>query len=159
MGRAAFSSAIWPRFGTPTASPPATSRPARPTRTAGTSPTSAPSSPATTAASAFRAQLDEKLDLAHSACARLALLPALEIVAPPDLSLFAFRVRADAPGSGDPLTRRLAKRVNARNRVIVTGVEVHGRWLLRVCVLSFRTHAADLDALYDDVVAALAEDD
>ena len=110
-------------------------------------------------ASAFRAQLDEKLDLAHSACARLALLPALEIVAPPDLSLFAFRVRADAPGSGDPLTRRLAKRVNARNRVIVTGVEVHGRWLLRVCVLSFRTHAADLDALYDDVVAALAEDD
>lgn len=109
-------------------------------------------------ASGFRAQLDEKLDLAEAACARLRELPQLEIVAPPELSLFAFRVRADQPGSGDPLTRRLAKRVNARNRVIVTGVEVHGRWLLRVCVLSFRTHAADLAAFHEDVVAALAED-
>jgi aromatic-L-amino-acid decarboxylase len=108
-------------------------------------------------ASGFRAQLDEKLDLAERACARLRELPEIEIVAPPELSLFAFRVRADQPGSGDPLTRRLAKRVNARNRVIVTGVEVGGRWLLRVCVPSFRTHAADLEAFHEDLVAGLAE--
>jgi aromatic-L-amino-acid decarboxylase len=108
-------------------------------------------------AGVFRQQLDEKLDLAHRAAARLAALPELEIVAAPDLSLFAFRVRADAPGTGDPLTHRLARCVNARNRVLLTGVDVGGRWLLRVCVLSFRTHAAQMDALHDDVVAALRE--
>jgi hypothetical protein len=38
---------------------------------------------------------------------------------------------------------------------ILTGVEVDGRHLLRVCVLSFRTHAAQIDALVEDLAAAI----
>jgi aromatic-L-amino-acid decarboxylase len=39
----------------------------------------------------------------------------------------------------------------------VTGVDVEGRHLLRVCVLSFRTHADRVDMLVEDLAAAIAE--
>lgn len=108
-------------------------------------------------AAGFRAALDEKLDLARMAAARIAALPALNLVAPPDLSLLAFRVAHPDPREADARTRRLAARVNAAQRVLVTGVEVDGRYLVRVCVLSFRTHAAQIDALLEDLEAGLGE--
>jgi aromatic-L-amino-acid decarboxylase len=40
---------------------------------------------------------------------------------------------------------------------MVTGAVARGRYLGRVCVLSFRTHAAEIDMLVDDLGAALAE--
>ena len=105
----------------------------------------------------FRAALDEKLDLAGSAAAGIAAIPALELVAPPDLSLLAFRVAHPDPAEANERTRRLGARVNAAQRVLVTGVEVDGRYLLRVCVLSFRTHAAQIEALLEDLEAGLRE--
>lgn len=100
-------------------------------------------------AAAFRAQLDEKLDLARDACARVAALPGVEIVAGPELSLFAFVVRGVE-------TRQLLSRVNQRGRVLITGADVGGRYVARVCVLSFRTHRREIDALVEDVEAAIA---
>ncbi len=107
-------------------------------------------------AAGFRRDLDEKLDLALDAHARIAALPQIDMVAPPDLSLFAFRVRASTPELGDDATRRLAQAINDRGHVLVTGVEVDGRWLLRVCVLSFRTHQQQIDELVADLESALA---
>jgi aromatic-L-amino-acid decarboxylase len=104
----------------------------------------------------FRTALDEKLDLAADAAARLAALPEIEIVTGPTLSLFAFRVRAESPEAADAATRRVARKVSERGRVLLTGVEIRGRWLLRVCVLSFRTHEAHIAWLIDDVTEALA---
>jgi aromatic-L-amino-acid decarboxylase len=43
----------------------------------------------------------------------------------------------------------------SRGRVMVTGAVAKGRYLGRVCVLSFRTHAAQIDALIDDMTAAI----
>lgn len=106
-------------------------------------------------AAGFRAALDEKLDLAARAAAGVAAHPGLELVAPPALSLFAFRVRDPDPVAGDIRTRRLATRINARQHVLLTGVEVDGRFLLRVCVLSFRTHGAQIDAFLEDLAAEL----
>ena len=40
---------------------------------------------------------------------------------------------------------------------MVTGAVARGRYLGRVCVLSFRTHAAEIDALLEDLTAALAD--
>jgi hypothetical protein len=37
----------------------------------------------------------------------------------------------------------------------VTGCFAHGRYLGRVCVLSFRTHQAQIDALVEDMAAAI----
>src|SRR5262245_64265606 len=61
-------------------------------------------------AATFRAELDEKLDLARHAADALRRLPDVEIVAEPDLSLLAFRVRPPGLPDGpalDELNRRL----------------------------------------------------
>jgi hypothetical protein len=40
---------------------------------------------------------------------------------------------------------------------MVTGSAAHGRYLGRVCVLSFRTHQREIDALVDDFAAVIGE--
>jgi aromatic-L-amino-acid decarboxylase len=110
-------------------------------------------------AGAFRSALDEKLDLASHAADALRAMPGVELVAEPQLSLLAFR--ATLPGATsaelDARTRRLAARVNEKQRVLLTGAVVEGRFLLRMCILSFRTHRDRIDAALDDVRASLAE--
>jgi aromatic-L-amino-acid decarboxylase len=108
-------------------------------------------------AAAFRAVLAEKRALTMDAFARVAALPGIVIDAPPELSLFAFHVTR--PGASlvdeDAMTRVLMAETTKRGRVMVTGAAAHGRYLGRVCVLSFRTHQAQIDALVDDFAAVL----
>jgi aromatic-L-amino-acid decarboxylase len=110
---------------------------------------------------AFRRQLDEKLDLARWLAGELADEEGIELVAPPELSLLALRVAR--PGASeeerDELTRRLQRSINRRNRVHVTGTRFHGRYVLRICVLSFRTHRERVEMALEDLRAALAEQD
>ncbi len=49
------------------------------------------------------------------------------------------------------------ERTTAPGRVMITGAVARGRYVGRVCVLSFRTHAAEINALLEDFSAALAE--
>ncbi len=95
-------------------------------------------------AAAFRAALTEKLELAERAAAAIATIPGLELASGCDLSLFAFRV-ARAGAAGDELSRELLRRVNARQRVFLSGTLLRGRFALRLCVLSFRTHVERVD--------------
>jgi aromatic-L-amino-acid decarboxylase len=101
-------------------------------------------------AGAFRTQLDEKLDLARDAVEVVRSHACLEVVAEPTLSLFAFRVRGD-----EAATRALISAINQRQRVFLTGVPLEGGWVIRVCVLSFRTHAAHMKHFAEDLEAAL----
>jgi len=108
-------------------------------------------------AAAFRAALDEKLALARRAAEAIGAMPGLELVAPVDLSLVTFRV-ARAGEEGDRLTRALLERVNARQRLHLSGTLLRGRFAMRICVLSFRTHADRLEeglAQIADEAAAL----
>jgi aromatic-L-amino-acid decarboxylase len=81
------------------------------------------------------------------------------IDAAPELSLFAFHLtwpgasRADE----DAATQALMDRTTRRGRVMVTGCTTHGRFLGRVCVLSFRTHQPQIDALVEDLAASIDE--
>ena len=110
-------------------------------------------------AAAFRAAISEKRELALDAARRVAALPGIVIDAPPDLSLFAFHL--SWPGATrveeDTATRALMDRTTRRGRVMLTGCTAHGRFLGRVCVLSFRTHQAEIDALIEDMAAAIQE--
>jgi aromatic-L-amino-acid decarboxylase len=45
----------------------------------------------------------------------------------------------------------------ARGRVMISGAMAGGRYVGRVCVLSFRTHAAQIDHLVEDLAAAIAD--
>lgn len=102
-------------------------------------------------AGAFRQQLDEKLDLARHAAERLAALPHVEVSAWPELSLLAFRLRPPGlpPDALDRLNQRLLSALNASQRVFLSGVWVRGVFLLRLCVLSFRTHRDRIDEALD----------
>ena len=108
-------------------------------------------------AQAFRDALEEKLALARLAAEEIGALPGVEIVAPPELSLFAFRLAL--PGADramrDAANRALLARVNARGRVMLTGTELADGFVLRVCVLSFRTHEERIRMAVEDVAAAL----
>ena len=114
---------------------------------------------------AFRQALEEKLALARWLADELRATPGFEIVAEPELSLFAFRLRPpgiadDEGGETDRLNainRQLLARVNARNRVHLTATLVGGRFVLRACVLSFRTHRDRVEAALADLRAAAAE--
>jgi aromatic-L-amino-acid decarboxylase len=92
--------------------------------------------------------------------------------APPQLSLFAFhlslsgaeRLRPER-GAGptrteiedeNAATRALIDGVTARGRVMLTGCDVDGRFLGRVCVLSFRTRQDRIDACVEDIAAEAA---
>jgi len=107
----------------------------------------------------FRANLEEKLALARHAADELARMPGVEILAAPQLSILAFRL--SRPGSDGPaldrLNRDLLERINAGQRVFLTGTTLGGRFAIRICVLSFRTHRDRLDEGLADIRAALAE--
>jgi aromatic-L-amino-acid decarboxylase len=109
-------------------------------------------------AAKLRAALAEKRALAVEAARRLAEVPGIVIDAPPQLSLFAFHL--DWPGATretrNAATRDLMERVTRRGRVMITGCEVDGRALARVCVLSFRTRQAQIDTLVDHVAEEAA---
>lgn len=107
----------------------------------------------------FRQALDEKLDLAAWAADRLRVLPGVEIVAEPRLSILAFRLlRPGADGAAlDALNRRLLDRINARRRVFLSGTLLDGRYVLRICVVSFRTHRDRMEMALEDIRAAIAE--
>ena len=112
-------------------------------------------------AGAFAVALDEKLDLAQHAHRRLGELPGVEIVAAPQLSLLAFRhvpdgLRGDAAAL-DRHNERLLAAINRRARVYLTATVLDGRFVLRICVLSFRTHRDRVDAGLADIAAAIAE--
>ena len=88
---------------------------------------------------AFREQLVEKLALARWAYERLRDEPLFEILDEPQLSVVAFRTRPPG-GEADAFGEELLRRVNARRRVFLSSTRLGGRYVLRICVLSFRTH-------------------
>jgi aromatic-L-amino-acid decarboxylase len=109
---------------------------------------------------AFRTALDEKLDLARWTAEGVREIEPVTMVAEPELSLLAFRL--EPPGTSeaerDRLNREVLARVNARQRVFLTGTVLPDeRFVLRICVLSFRTHRDRMEMALEDLRAAIGE--
>ncbi|HEX9164035.1 MAG TPA: aminotransferase class V-fold PLP-dependent enzyme, partial [Thermoanaerobaculia bacterium] len=103
----------------------------------------------------FREQLDEKLDLTEWATGELRKIEGIEIVAEPQLSVVAFRL---IKGNDlNDLNRRFLDAINARKRVMVTPTIVNGQFVIRICVVSFRTHMERMQMALEDIRAAVAE--
>lgn len=124
-------------------------------------------------AQAFRDALEEKLALAHL-CAegldrRIAAGAPLELVARPQLSTLAFRLRrreAESLAAWNSRNGALLEAINQRGRAFLSSTElpvegadaeVENAVTLRVCVVSFRTHRERIDALLEDIDLALAQ--
>ena len=56
-----------------------------------------------------------------------------------------------------PVELEAPSQINARKRVYLTATTLQGRFVLRICVLSFRTHAARMEMCLDDIRVAAAE--
>jgi len=105
----------------------------------------------------YRAAIAEKRALALWAAQQVAAIPGIVIDAAPQLSLFAFHLNSPSlrtQHDRNAATERLVEQVTARGRVFLSGCTVDGRYLARICVLSFRTRRADVEA----AVAHVAEE-
>jgi aromatic-L-amino-acid decarboxylase len=108
---------------------------------------------------AFRDSLDEKMDLARWATDELRGIDDMEILAEPRLSLTAFRYAPAGKSEEElnELNREIIARVNARQNVYLTGTMLGGRFAIRICVLSFRTHKDRMEQCLADLRDAVEE--
>jgi aromatic-L-amino-acid decarboxylase len=99
----------------------------------------------------LRARIRDHVHWSEGLAARLAEDPRFEIVTPPVLSLFTFRLR----GADDAAQQAFVNRVNDDGRVYVTQTKVAGRTVIRFQVGQFDATAADV-ALAGDVLGEMA---
>jgi aromatic-L-amino-acid decarboxylase len=85
---------------------------------------------------AFREALDEKLDLALVLYEGLKGVPELELPWEPQLTVVTFRLRHDDRVRNEALLER----INASERVFLSSTMIHGRYTIRACIVSHRTH-------------------
>ncbi len=104
----------------------------------------------------FRQLLDEKLDLARWATEELRRIEGMEIIAEPQLSIVAFRLVRPGADLND-LNHRLLDRINARKRVYLTGTTLGTEFVIRICVVSHRTHIERMEMCMEDIRAAVDE--
>jgi aromatic-L-amino-acid decarboxylase len=104
---------------------------------------------------AFRAALDEKLDLAAFLADGLTATEGF-VVVPPQLTVVAFRYE---PQTGDPeaFNRSLLERINASKRVFLSSTMLEGRFTIRACIISHRTHRDRVEEALDIIRRAAAE--
>jgi aromatic-L-amino-acid decarboxylase len=84
--------------------------------------------------------LDAKLDLAEHAYQDLAADPLLDVPWAPDLTVIAFRLRDYATTA----QMRYLAALNATGQVYLSPITVHGKILLRLCILAHTTETDDV---------------
>jgi aromatic-L-amino-acid decarboxylase len=102
---------------------------------------------------AFRHALDEKLDLTTRLCEALLEMPEVEVPWAPQLTVVPFRLR-----DGDnEANQGFLDRINASKRVFLSSTMLDGRYTLRACIVSHRTHADRIDECIEIVRRAARE--
>ncbi len=102
---------------------------------------------------AFVDALDEKLDLAAYLHERLEAMPEIEIVSAPELSTVVFRKRTS--GDSEAENRALLDRINAGKQVYLSPTILKGEFVLRVSILSHRTHRAEVDQVIAEIIRSI----
>jgi glutamate/tyrosine decarboxylase-like PLP-dependent enzyme len=92
----------------------------------------------------FRAAVEEKILLARYFYEEIRKVPGFEVGNAPDLSVVTYRY---VPASGDAnlFNERLVKEVHKDGRVFLSSTMLDGKFVLRLAVLSFRTHLRTID--------------
>ncbi len=102
----------------------------------------------------YRESIAHDIALARSLQKRLGAAQDFELVAAGPLSITCFRYRPEGAAQDadiDRLNRTILDAVQAEGRVFLTGTELGGRFVLRACIVNFRTRESDLDALLDAI--------
>lgn len=88
--------------------------------------------------------------LREKICAR----PDFEMVAGGPLSVTCFRYAPRSVTDLETLNRKLLDKVQAEGKAFLSGTELDGKFVLRACIVNFRTREKDLDALLDIIEEA-----
>ena len=102
---------------------------------------------------AFRAALEEKLDLAGYVYDELRDIPRLDVPWEPELSTVVFRL---TDGDDDRNTA-LLERINASRRVFLSSTRIEGRYWIRVCIVSHRTHRDRIEEAVEIIRGAVRD--
>ncbi|NND60619.1 MAG: amino acid decarboxylase [Gammaproteobacteria bacterium] len=97
---------------------------------------------------AFRACVEEKLMLARYFHRRIAALPGFEAGPEPDLSVVTYRYVPEH-GDTDDFNRRLVAAIQQDGELFISSTMLDGRFVLRLAVLSFRTHLNHIERLLE----------
>jgi aromatic-L-amino-acid/L-tryptophan decarboxylase len=105
----------------------------------------------------FRAAIQRDLEHAQRLARAVDAEPALERLAPVELSAVCFRHLVNESVPEEKLNRFnliLLKRIIARGRVYLSNAELKGKFCLRACIVNHLTKDSDIDAVVAEVLAA-----
>ena len=97
---------------------------------------------------AFRENLAEKLHLTIWMYQRFLEEPGFECVAVPDLSVIAFRYHPQK-GNVDTFNRQLLEKIVKSQKLFLSSTLLDGEFVIRVCILSFRTHQPEVEEAFE----------
>ena len=111
----------------------------------------------------FGSYLDEKLDLCNLAYQKISSLESIETLAAPTLSTFAFRYNPVANNLSDgelnELNQRFLTELNSSKRFLLSSTYLGDVFTIRICVLSFRTHATHINNCIAEVIRVVEQFD
>jgi glutamate/tyrosine decarboxylase-like PLP-dependent enzyme len=110
--------------------------------------------------SAIRNSIEKDLAHARRLADSIAREPALELLAPVELSAVCFRFvgKRDFPEATlNQLNLDILKRIVARGRVYLSNATLHSKFSLRACIVNHRTTDSDIDAIPAEVLSAAEE--
>ncbi|ETR71078.1 MAG: decarboxylase [Candidatus Magnetoglobus multicellularis str. Araruama] len=112
-------------------------------------------------AKAFRDQLEYKIKLAQWACQQLSNIKYIRIIAPPQLSTFAFKIQIkNSPESMDSLNRLFLNKINQKGHILLSPFSEKdrpGTYAIRMNILSFRTDKKRIELGIEDIKSAIKE--
>jgi aromatic-L-amino-acid decarboxylase len=97
---------------------------------------------------AFRENLAEKLHLTKWMYQRFLEEPGFECATVPDLSVIAFRYRPKK-GNIETFNRLLLERIVKSQKLFLSSTLLNGKFFIRVCILSFRTHKPEVENAFE----------
>jgi aromatic-L-amino-acid decarboxylase len=105
---------------------------------------------------AFRENLAEKLRLTQWMYHRFLEEPGFECLSVPDLSVITFRYRPQR-GDIETFNRRLLENIVKSGKLFLSSTLLNGAFVIRVCILSFRTHQAEVEEAFEIIKMAARE--
>ncbi len=107
-------------------------------------------------AAQFREAIRQDLRHAQLLARLIAARPALELLAPVELSTVCFRWK-DAPEAElDQRNAAILREILRRGRVCISNASIRGAFALRACIVNHRSSEADIAAIVEEVLAAAA---
>ncbi len=99
----------------------------------------------------FQLNLEEKLELAQYLAQELKNTAGLTLITDPQLSVVNFKMKESSQ------TRELLKRINQSHQFFLSGCTLNNEFVIRVCLLGFRCHFDDIQALLQFIQKSVVE--